>query len=41
MMLPPGMVRFDLGNNGLPAGLHVEVINPDFDFTELNFIKLD
>lgn len=41
MMLPSGLARFELGNDGLPAGLHIDVINPDFDFTELSFSKLD
>lgn len=41
MMLPTGLARFALGNDGLPEELHVDVPNPDFDFTELIFRKLD
>lgn len=41
MMLPPGMMRFELGDDGLPTGVHIDVKNPDFDFGELNFRRLD
>lgn len=41
MMLPSGLARFVLGDNGLPQELHIDVKNPDFDFTELIFRKLD
>lgn len=41
MMLPSGLARFVLGDNGMPKELHIDVKNPDFDFTELIFRKLD
>lgn len=41
MMLPSGLARFVLGDNGLPQELYIDVQNPDFDFTELIFRRLD
>lgn len=39
MMLPKGMAHFSLNLNGHVASLDFDVPNPDFDFTELHFIK--
>lgn len=37
MMLPKGMAFFEVNMNGDIEGLDFDVINPDFDFTELHF----
>ncbi len=41
MMLPSGLARFVVGYDGKISELHVDVQNPDFDFTEILFKKLD
>jgi len=37
--LPEGKLWFDIDKNGKVAILHIDVPNPDFDFTEFEFIK--
>ncbi len=37
--LPKGMVEFYTNKKGKVQNLLIEIINPDFDFTELDFIK--
>lgn len=37
--LPEGKLWFDLNKNGEVTKLHIDVPNPDFDFTEFEFIK--
>jgi len=37
--LPEGKLWFDLNKNGKISKLHIDVPNPDFDFTEFEFIK--
>lgn len=37
--LPEGKLWFDLDENGIPYKLHIDVPNPDFDFTEFEFVK--
>lgn len=37
--LPEGKLWFDLDKNGTINRLHIDVPNPDFDFTEFEFIK--
>ena len=39
MMLPKGMAQFTLNMKGQVESLDFDVPNPDFDFTELHFIK--
>ncbi len=39
MMLPSGMVHFSFDALGKVAALDVDVPNPDFDFTELHFVR--
>ena len=39
MMLPSGMVHFSVDASGKVQSLDVDVPNPDFDFTELHFIR--
>ena len=39
MMLPSGTAHFSLNSSGTVESLDIEVPNPDFDFTELHFIK--
>ena len=39
MMLPSGMVHFSVDAMGLVQSLDVDVPNPDFDFTELHFVR--
>lgn len=39
--LPPGTVNFVLDENGEVEEMRVDIPNPDFDFTELEFIKQD
>jgi CubicO group peptidase (beta-lactamase class C family) len=39
MMLPSGMVHFSFNALGKVAALDVDVPNPDFDFTELHFVR--
>lgn len=41
MMLPSGLARFVVGYDGKISELHIDVQNPDFDFTEILFKKLD
>jgi len=41
MMLPSGMVQFIIGTDGKVEEMRIDVPNPDFDFTELEFMKLD
>ncbi|MGB1031491.1 MAG: serine hydrolase [Flavobacteriales bacterium] len=41
MMLPSGTVQFILGSNGEVDEMRIVVENPDFDFTELEFKKLE
>jgi hypothetical protein len=38
-MLPSGMVHFSVDAMGLVQSLDVDVPNPDFDFTELHFVR--
>jgi len=40
-MLPSGTVQFVLGPDGKVKEMQIDVPNPDFDFTELEFKKLD
>jgi len=37
--LPEGKLWFDVNKNGTVSKLHIDVPNPDFDFTEFEFIK--
>jgi len=37
--LPEGKLWFDIDKNGAVSKLHIDVPNPDFDFTEFEFIK--
>ena len=37
--LPEGKLWFDMDKNGSISKLHIDVPNPDFDFTEFEFIK--
>jgi len=37
--LPEGKLWFDLNKDGKIIKLHIDVPNPDFDFTEFEFIK--
>jgi len=37
--LPEGTVKFLLDESGNPRELVVDIPNPDFDFTELEFLK--
>jgi hypothetical protein len=37
--LPEGKLWFDVDKNGAVSKLHIDVPNPDFDFTEFEFIK--
>jgi hypothetical protein len=41
MMLPSGFASFVLDNQGNVSELKIDVPNPDFDFTELHFKKVD
>lgn len=41
MMLPSGFARFIMATSGEIEELLIEVDNPDFDFTELKFKKVD
>lgn len=41
MMLPSGTGNFIIDANGKVEELRVDVPNPDFDFTELEFIKME
>ncbi len=41
MMLPSGTVQFTLSPDATVKGVAIDVPNPDFDFTELNFEKVD
>lgn len=41
MMLPSGIVQFTLSPDATVQGVQVDVPNPDFDFTELNFEKVE
>lgn len=41
MMLPSGTVQFIIGTDGKVEEMRIDVPNPDFDFTELEFMKLD
>jgi hypothetical protein len=38
-MLPSGMVHFTIDALGKVEALDVNVPNPDFDFTELHFVR--
>jgi CubicO group peptidase (beta-lactamase class C family) len=38
--LSPGTCRFNLNERGEPESLRIEIINPDFDFTEFDFKKV-
>ena len=40
MMLPSGTVQFIIGVDGEVEEMRIVVENPDFDFTELELIKL-
>jgi len=37
--LPQGKLWFDLDKNGKVEKLHIDVPNPDFYFTEFEFVK--
>lgn len=39
MMLPSGTANFVVGADGAVSALNVVVENPDFDFSELRFIR--
>lgn len=39
MMLPSGMAHFSIDVKGNVQSLDIDVPNPDFDFTELHFVK--
>jgi len=39
LSLPKGKVNFIIDNTGTVNKMEIELINPDFDFTELNFIR--
>lgn len=39
MMLPSGMAHFTVSPSGAVTALDIDVPNPDFDFTELHFVK--
>jgi hypothetical protein len=39
MMLPSGTAHFSLNTSGQVESLDIDVPNPDFDFTELHFVK--
>jgi len=39
MMLPSGTAHFSLNASGSVESLDIDVPNPDFDFTELNFVR--
>lgn len=39
MMLPSGMAHFSINPTGQVHALDIDVPNPDFDFTELHFVK--
>ena len=39
MMLPSGTAHFGLNTSGTVESLDIDVPNPDFDFTELHFVK--
>lgn len=41
MMLPSGEAQFTLSSDAKVKSLKIDVPNPDFDFTELNFEKVD
>jgi hypothetical protein len=41
MMLPPGKATFMLDHKGRPTELRIEVVNPDFDFSELKLLRID
>jgi hypothetical protein len=41
MMLPSGFMTFILNAEGKVAEVKVDVPNPDFDFTELEFKKVE
>ena len=41
MMLPSGTAHFSLNAEGSVESLDINVPNPDFDFTELHFVKQD
>ncbi len=41
MMLPSGTAHFSLDASGAVDRLDIDVPNPDFDFTELQFVKLN
>jgi hypothetical protein len=38
-MLPNGMAHFSTNTAGQVHTLDIDVPNPDFDFTELHFVK--
>jgi hypothetical protein len=40
MMLPPGKVTFELDQDGQVIEMKVDVVNPDFDFSELKLAKI-
>jgi len=37
--LPQGKLWFDINKNGEVSKLHIDIPNPDFDFTEFEFVK--
>jgi CubicO group peptidase (beta-lactamase class C family) len=41
MMLPSGTAQFIIGVDGTVEEMRIDVPNPDFDFTELKFMKFD
>ena len=38
--LPQGTIEFIKNDKNELNEMHIEILNPDFDFTELKFIKL-
>jgi len=39
--LPPGTCRFNLDENGRPESVRIDIPNPDFDFTEFDFRRVN
>ncbi len=41
LSLPQGLVTFTLNQAGKVDKMKIDVPNPDFDFTEMDFVKLE
>ena len=39
--LPPGLVNFVINEKGKVVEMEIDIPNPDFDFTELEFFKIE